>query len=125
MIVTTHKEVDMCKKITLEVLIATPPTTKCEQTIKVLEDVVQHYPEETSLLIFRRGIDFVPPPMQVKTDLVSEEDLIPKQASVQMRALISKSRAIPTVVVDGVFFSNADVPNLDDLLAKVKEILSA
>lgn len=108
----------MNKIIKLEVLIATPPTTKCEQTIEVLKEIVQRYPDETHLVVFRRGIDFMPEEMQMR-EYVSEEDCLPKEASLQMRTLISKGRAVPTVVVDGTLFSTFDVPNLEEVAAKV------
>jgi hypothetical protein len=108
----------MNKIIKLEVLIATPPTAKCEQTVEVLKEVVRRYPDETCLVVFRRGIDFMPEEMQMR-DFVSEEDCQPKEASLQMRTLISKGRAVPTVVVDGVLFSTFDVPILEEVEAKV------
>lgn len=112
----------MSKVIKLEVLIATPPTLKCEETVRVLEEVVRRHPEEARLVVFRRGIDFTPEEMRLK-EYASEADLVPKQASLQMRTLISKGRSVPTVVVDGVLFSTFDVPDLDQLEARVQEIL--
>ena len=112
----------MINIIKLEVLIATPPTSKCEETTEVLKEVVRRHPDETRLVVFRRGIDFLPEEMQMK-EYVSEEDCTPKEASLQMRTLITKGRAVPTVVVDGVLFSTSDVPKLDELESKVQEIL--
>ncbi len=112
----------MDKIIKLEVLIATPPTSKCEQTLEVLKEIVRRYPDETSLVVFRRGIDFVPEEMQMR-EYVTEEDCQPKEASLQMRTLITKGRAVPTVVVDGEIFSTFEVPSLEDLERKVLEIL--
>jgi hypothetical protein len=111
----------MSKFIKLEVLIATPPTTKCEETIEVLKEIVRRHPEETCLVVFRRGVDFMPPGMQEK-QYVSEEDLIPKEASFQMRMLTNKGRGVPSVVVDGELYSTTDVPDLADLDAKVQEV---
>ncbi len=108
--------------IKLEVLIATPPTRKCEETIQVLEEIVRRHPDEARLVVFRRGIDFLPEEIQMR-EYVSEEDCAPKEASLQMRVLITKGRAVPTVVVDGVLFSTFDVPNLEELEARVQEIL--
>ncbi len=56
-------------------------------------------------------------------EYVSEEDCAPKEASLQMRTLITKGRAVPTVVLDGEVFSTFDVPNLDELDVKVQGIL--
>ncbi len=112
----------MDKSIKIEVLIATPPTSKCEQTLEVLKEIVRRYPEETRLVVFRRGIDFVPEELQMR-EYVSEEDCQPKEASLQMRTLITKGRAVPTVVIDGELFCTFEVPNLEDVEKKVREIL--
>jgi hypothetical protein len=114
----------MNKIIKLEVLIATPPTSKCEETIEVLKEVVRRHPDETCLVVFRRGVDFMPPGMQLTQD-VSEEDLIPKEASFQMRVLTNKGRGVPSVVVDGELYSTTDVPDLGEIDAKVREILQS
>ncbi|HMN60335.1 MAG TPA: hypothetical protein PJ988_08225 [Anaerolinea sp.] len=110
--------------IKLEVLIATPPTSKCEETIEVLNEIVRRHPDEARLVVFRRGIDFIPEEMQMK-EYVSEEDCAPKEASLQMRTLITKGRAVPTIVVDGVLFSTFEVPGLDALELRMQEILQA
>jgi len=112
----------MDKIVKVEVLIATPPTRKCEQTLEVLREIVRRYPEETRLVVFRRGIDFVPEELQMR-EYVSEEDCQPKEASLQMRTLITKGRAVPTVVIDGELFSTFEVPGLEDVEKKVQEIL--
>lgn len=108
--------------ITLEVLIATPPTSKCDQTVEVLKEIVRQYPDETRLIVFRRGIDFLPEELQMH-DLVIEEDSVPKEASLQMRTLINKGRAVPTVVVAGEFFSTAEPPHVEELQVKVEQLL--
>lgn len=112
----------MSKIIKLEVLIATPPTLKCEETLRVLEEVVRRHPDEVRLVVFRRGVDFVPEEMQMK-EFVSPEDCLPKEASLQMRVLISKARTVPTVVVDGELFTTVEVPRLEELDAKVMDKL--
>lgn len=112
----------MNKTVVLEVLIATPPTIKCEETVEVLEEVVRRFPDEARLVVFRRGIDFMPEEMWDK-EYVSEEDCAPKEASLQMRTIINKGRSVPTVVVDGELFTAFEVPNIEDLEKKVKEVL--
>lgn len=114
----------MTKIIKLEVLIATPPTSRCEETIAILEQIVRRHPEEVRLVVFRRGVDFAPEELRNElAEYVSPEDCTPKEASLQMRTLITKGRAVPTVVVEGEVFSTFEVPNLDQLDAKVKDIL--
>lgn len=109
----------MSSTIALEVLIATPPTSKCEETVEVLKEVVRRFPDEVRLVVFRRGIDFMPEEMQMR-DGVSEEDCAPKEASLQMRMLITKGRAVPTVVLNGELFSTAEVPDLEKMETSVR-----
>lgn len=112
----------MSKNIKLEVLIATPPTSKCEETVENLREIVRRYPDETSLVIFKRGIDFMPDDFRME-EYMTEEDHIPKEPSLQMRVLITKGRAVPTVIVDGEFFSTSEVPELEKLAAKIQQII--
>ena len=96
----------MTTTIIVEALIASPPTSKCQETIEVLEKVVQQHPDEVRLIIFKRGIDFVP------TD-----------ASMAMRCLIQKSSPIPACVINGLFFSSRDVPKLEEVEIRVNEAI--
>ena len=58
-------------------------------------------------------------------EFMTEEDYLPKEdPSLQMRVLITKGRAVPTVIVDGELFSSCEVPDLEKLEARVKEILT-
>ena len=112
----------MSKTVSVEVLIATPPTTKCEETVQMLEEIVRRHSDEARLVVFRRGVDFVPEEMQMR-EQVPTEALVPKPASLQMRTLITKGWAVPTVIVDGELFSTSEVPKLDELEARMQEIL--
>ncbi len=112
----------MGKIIKVEVLIATPPTSKCEETIANLEELVRRYPEEVRLVVFRRGIDFTPPELR-PVEFQSADYTPPKEVSVQMRTLINKGRGVPSCVIDGELFSAFEVPNLEALEAKVQNIL--
>jgi hypothetical protein len=112
----------MSKIIKVEALIATPPTSRCQETIEVLEKLVRRHPDELRLVVFRRGIDFVPDEMRLELQ-GGGEDYTPKQASLQMRVIAQKGSAVPTIVVDGVLFSSFEVPNLEELEARVQEVL--
>lgn len=114
----------MSTKIKLEVLIATPPTSKCEETLKNLREIVRKYPDTVSLVVFKRGIDFMPEDFRLE-EYMAEEDYLPKEASLQMRTLITKARAVPTVIIDGELFSTSEVPELEKLDEKVKELLQS
>lgn len=114
----------MSKKIKLEVLIATPPTSKCEETVENLREIVRLHPEETSLVIFKRGIDFMPEDFRMEEHM-TEEDYLPKEEpSLQMRVLITKGRAVPTVIIDGELFSSCEVPEIEKLEMRVREALA-
>ncbi len=112
----------MGKIIKVEVLIATPPTSKCQETIAVLEELVRRHPEEVRLVVFRRGIDFTPPELRLG-ECPPEEASGPKEVSTQMRVLINKGSGVPLCVVNGELFSSFEVPNLEGLEAKVQNIL--
>ncbi len=110
--------------ILVEVLIGTPPTSKCEETVGILQELIRRHPDELRLVVFRRGVDFMPPELQLQVTDV-EEDLTPKPVSAQMRRIIAKGCAVPYVVVDGDNFSASEVPNLEDLEAKVQQVLQS
>ncbi len=113
----------MGKRIKIEVLIATPPTSKCDETVENLREIVRRHPDETSLVVFKRGIDFMPEDFRME-EYMTEEDYLPKEdPSLQMRTLITKGRAVPTVIIDGELFSTCEVPELSKLEEKVTEIL--
>jgi len=112
----------MNKKVVIEVLIATPPTSKCEETVEKLREIVHRHPDETSLVIFKRGIDFMPEDFRME-EYMTEEDYLPKDPSLQMRTLITKARAVPTVIINGEVFSTCEVPESEELEAKVNETL--
>ncbi len=111
----------MSQTIAVEVLIGTPPTSKCEETIETLKELIRRHPDELRLVVFRRGVDFMPP--ELRLEVPDVEDLTPKPVSAQMRRIIAKGSAVPYVVVDGDNFSATEVPNLEDLEARVQEIL--
>jgi len=112
----------MNKVIKVEALIATPPTSKCQETIGILEELVRRHPDELRLVVFKRGIDFVPEEMRLEASKGGEASS-PQQASLQMRILIQKGSAVPSCVVDNVLFSSFIVPNLEELEARVQEVL--
>jgi hypothetical protein len=112
----------MSSQILVEVLIATPPTSKCEQTLAILEELVRHHPDEVRLVVFRRGVDFMPPELQMKVPGL-EEDPAPKPVSGQMRVICQKGSNVPYVVVDGENYSTLVVPDPQELEAKIQMLL--
>jgi len=94
----------MSKTITVEALIASPPTSKCQETLAILEELIQRHPDELRLVGFKRGID-----------------LFPTEASMGMKNLMQKGAPVPAVIVNGVVFVQSKVPNPDELEARVQE----
>ena len=96
----------MSKSIKLEALIAWPPTTKCRETIEVLQEVVRRHPNEVRLVVFKRG---------------TRE--FPEKPNPTMATLIHKGSTVPACLVDGVLFSIQQVPKLEDIEARVQKML--
>lgn len=112
----------MSKIIRVEALIASPPTHKCEEMLSVLEELVRRHPDELRLVVFKRGIDFVPD--ELRLEMAKEgEDTTSEESSLQMSIIIRKGSAIPSCVVNGVLFSSFEVPKIEELEARVQEIL--
>lgn len=95
----------MSKSIKLEALIAWPPTSKCQETIRVMEEMVRRHPDELQLVVFKRGVD-----------------IFPEEASAGMKNLMMKGCQVPACVVNGILFCAKDVPNLEELEARVQEV---
>ena len=98
----------MSRTIRLEALVAWPPTSKCRETIRILEEVVKRYPDEVRLVVFNRG--------NLK---------FPEDPSPWMAVLIHKGSPVPTCVVDGTVFCTSQVPKLEELETRVRELLKA
>jgi hypothetical protein len=96
------------KSVKLEALIAWPPTSKCRETIEVLEEVVRRHPDAVRLVVFKRG---------------TRE--FPEQPGPSMLTLMHKGSTVPACLVNGRFFSSCQVPKLEELEAKVQEALGA
>ncbi len=86
-----------------------------------LEELVCRHPDELRLVVFKRGVDFMPDELRLETP-DAERDTAPKQASLQMRQLIFKGSAVPSCVIDGVIFCSFEVPSLEKLEARVQEL---
>lgn len=95
----------MNKIFKVEALIASPPTSKCQETIGVLEELVRRHPDELQLLVFKRGID-----------------LFPDEATEGMKCMMQKNASVPACAVNGMFFSSRVVPKLEELEARVQDI---
>jgi hypothetical protein len=112
----------MSKIIRLEALIATPPTSKCQETLAILEELVRRHPDNLRLVVFKRGVDFMPDELRLEPP-ESDQSTKEEAASTQMRILIRKGSVVPACVMDGVVFCAAQVPGLEELDARTQEIL--
>jgi hypothetical protein len=96
----------MSKMIIVEALIASPPTSKCQETIGILEDAIRRHPDKLRLVVFSRGVD-----------------IYPDEASAGLKNLMQKGCAVPACIVNGILFSSSKVPNPEELEARVQEVL--
>ncbi len=112
----------MSKNITVEVLIATPPTGKCQETVAILEELVRRYPDEVVLTVFLRGVDFMPDELKLALP-AGVERVTPEHVTPQMRQLIHKGSPVPTIVLNGELIYTCEVPKLEDLESRMQTIL--
>ena len=96
----------MKNAINVEVLVASPPTKYCDETLGVLEEIIHRHPDELRLIVYKRGID-----------------LFPEGASQAMKTMMQKGSRVPVVIVNGGVFSTCKVPVLENLEKKVQEVL--
>lgn len=97
----------MNQTIKIEVLIGWPPTTKCRETVDVLEEVVRRHPEHVRLVVFKRGVREWP-----------------EKPSPSMIKLVHKGSTVPACFVDGELFAMLRVPTLGEVEAKVAKKLA-
>ena len=95
----------MKKVIVVEALIGSPPTSKCEETMRILGELILRHPDELRLVVFKRGID-----------------VYPDEASNGMKVLMQKGSPIPAVIVNGTIFSSCKVPDTEELEITVQEV---
>jgi len=96
----------MRDRIKLEAWIGWPPTSKCQETVSILEECVRRHPDELRLLVFKRGID-----------------VFPEEASQGMKNLMMKGNPVPACLVNGVLFVSCKVPDLEELEVRIQEVL--
>jgi hypothetical protein len=96
----------MSKTFKIEALIASPPTSKCQETMDLLEEFVRLYPDKLRLVVYKRGMDW-----------------FPEDATGGMKTMFQKGSPVPTLVVNGMFFSANVVPNREELEARVQQVL--
>lgn len=113
----------MSHLIKVEALIATPPTSRCEEMILILEKLVLRHPDDLRLVVFKRGVDFMPDELRL-APADADQEAKEQGSSIQMRILIRKGSVVPACVLNGVVFCAAEVPDLEALETKFSQILS-
>lgn len=93
------------KTLVVEALIASPPTSKCQETIENIEEIIRRHPDELRLVVFERGID-----------------IFPSEASIGMKVIMQKGSPVPAVIINGSVFSTCKVPKIEELEAGVEEM---
>ena len=92
-------------KVTLEAFVAQPPTSKCQQVIAAMEEIVRRYPEQARLVVFGRGVPWTETPSPV------------------VRAMVHKGGIVPACAVAGQFVTVGQVPTVADLEARLLRAL--
>jgi hypothetical protein len=95
----------MSAKVKLEAFVAQPPTSKCQQLIAALEEIVRRYPEQARLVVFERGAPWTETPSRV------------------VRVMVHKGGTVPACAVDGQFVSVGEVPSVADLEVRLLRAL--
>lgn len=89
----------MSPTIKLEAFTGWPPTTKCQELVNVMEEVVRRYPDEARFVCYRRGVTtWSEPP------------------SMGLKALYYKGSLVPACFVDGEMIARGGhVPTLEQI----------
>ncbi|MCX8095617.1 MAG: hypothetical protein N3D74_05475 [Caldisericia bacterium] len=87
-------------KVIIELYLASPPTFKCREMIKIAEEVSKEFPDKVIIRIYYKG------------------QPIPEDSSPGFRASL-KSIGIPTIFIDGIWIASTNPPNYE----KVKNIV--
>jgi hypothetical protein len=95
----------MSKNFVVEALIASPPTSKCQETMEILEELVRMHPDTMRLVVYQRGID-----------------IFPSEASMGMKTIMQKGSPVPAVIINSMVFSTCKVPMLVELEKTVQEL---
>jgi hypothetical protein len=74
--------------------------------IGMLEGYIRQYPEKLRLITYTRGVDF-----------------FPDDASGGMKTMFQKGSPVPTLVINGMFFSANVVPDGEELDKRILQVL--
>lgn len=89
-------------KVIIELYLASPPTFKCKEMIRVAEEVSKEFPERVLIRIYYKG------------------QPIPDDASPGFRASL-KFIGIPTIFIDGMWIASTNPPPFEKVKTVVEE----
>ncbi len=93
------------RRMRLEILVASPPTSKCKQIISSMKAMVEKYPDRLRLDIYYAGMQLT---------------IIPTRGY----QCEGKLKKVPSVFVNGICAANGEVPDFEELEKMVEEELS-
>lgn len=93
------------RRMRLEILVASPPTSKCQHIISSMEAFVAKYPEQLRLDIYYAGMQLTIKPTR----------------GYQVEGKLKK---VPSVFVNGICVANGEVPDFDEVEVVLESELS-
>lgn len=93
------------RRMRLEILVASPPTSKCKQIISSMKAIVEKHPDRLRLDIYYAGMQLT---------------IIPTRGY----QCEGKLKKVPSVYVNGICVANGEVPDFVEVEKVVEEELS-
>lgn len=103
--VVSENNVNIPVRLRIEILAASPPTSKCKHIINSMENLMEKYPDQLRLDIYYAGMQLTIKPTQ----------------GYQVEG---KSKKIPCVFINGKCIANGEVPNFEEVEEVLKDELS-
>lgn len=89
-------------KVLIELYLASPPTFKCKEMLRISEEISKEFPERVLIRIYYKG------------------QPIPEDSSPGFRASL-KSIGIPSIFVDGIWIASTNPPPYEKVRNVVEE----
>ena len=105
MTLAKEKQENEGRRMRLEILVASPPTSKCKPIISSMKAIVEKHPDRLRLDIYYAGMQLTVPPTR----------------GYQCEGKLKK---VPSVFVNGICVANGEVPDFEEVEAVVEEELS-
>ena len=105
MVAVPENNVNIPVRLRIEILAASPPTSKCKSIIGSMEKLMEKFPDQLRLDIYYAGMQLTIKPTQ----------------GYQVEG---KSKKIPCVFINGKCIANGEVPNFEEVEELLKIELS-